>query len=476
MSDSFNTAVPQPSFTTSGFVAPTEDAILDGVQEDLNTALGGNINPSLTNPTGQIATTETAVIGDNYAQFVLLTNQFDPALNSGRYQDAIGRIYFMTRIPGQSTVQGVSVAGLNNVPIQSGSITAQDQDDNLWIVGQSGTITNGSVTLNFSCAVNGPTAGPSSLSIVQAPSGVESLTITGDPVLGRNTETASEYEQRRQQSVAANSINTNDSIQGTVLAVTNVLDAFVVDNPLKTPQTINGVIVGPNSIYVCALGGSSQAICNAIWTKKPPGCGYNGNTTETVTDPNPAYNPPAPEYSVSYEVPSIVPFVMLVVLRNNSGIPSNAPSLVQTAIINAFAGLDGGSRAKIGSTVFASRYYGDIATLGNWALIISVQIGVLGSGATFTASCSGTTLTVSAVAAGTLSAGQLLQDSGVLATGTTIVSQLSGTFGGTGTYQVSIAQTVTSETMTATNLVNDVTMTMAQAPSIVALNINTITQ
>lgn len=60
-----------------------------------------------------------------------------------------------------------------------------------------------------------------------------------------------------------------------------------------------------------------------------------------------------------------------------------------------------------------------------------------------TASFAGTTMTVSAVTTGVLAAGQTVTGSGI-ANGTTIVSQLTGTAGSTGTYQMSVSQTVAS--------------------------------
>lgn len=66
-----------------------------------------------------------------------------------------------------------------------------------------------------------------------------------------------------------------------------------------------------------------------------------------------------------------------------------------------------------------------------------------------TASIAAQVMTVTAVAAGTvLAAGQTLSGTGVDAA-TTIVSQLTGTAGSTGTYQVSVSQTVASTTVTA---------------------------
>jgi len=68
--------------------------------------------------------------------------------------------------------------------------------------------------------------------------------------------------------------------------------------------------------------------------------------------------------------------------------------------------------------------------------------------AVLTGSITGTTLTVSAITSGTIFVGMSLD---TLAGGT-IVSQLTGTTGSTGTYQVSASQVVTSTTITATTV------------------------
>ena len=70
-------------------------------------------------------------------------------------------------------------------------------------------------------------------------------------------------------------------------------------------------------------------------------------------------------------------------------------------------------------------------------------------GAKFTASITGTTMTVSAVSSGTIYLGQTVQGTGVTA-GTIVSAFVSGT-GGTGTYTVSASQTVGSITMYGLN-------------------------
>lgn len=66
----------------------------------------------------------------------------------------------------------------------------------------------------------------------------------------------------------------------------------------------------------------------------------------------------------------------------------------------------------------------------------------------FTGSIAGTTLTVSAVQIGMLADNAVVFGAGVTAN-TSIIQQLSGTTGGVGTYELSVSQNVSSETLSA---------------------------
>lgn len=69
--------------------------------------------------------------------------------------------------------------------------------------------------------------------------------------------------------------------------------------------------------------------------------------------------------------------------------------------------------------------------------------------AVFTASIATTTMTVTAITSGPIYPGMVITGAGVTAN-TRIVSQLTGTDGSTGTYQISVSQTVASTTITGT--------------------------
>ena len=475
------TAVPQPTFGPTGFQPPSEQDILAGVTEDLNAAFGGNLNPSPATPQGQLASSLTAAIGNVNSLFLLYTNLVDPALSYGRMQDAIGRIYFIERIPSAPTTVQVTCMGASGVNIPAGA-QIQDAAGVSYVCTQAGQIgPGGSVTLAFANQTPGPipcAAGDLDSSagaqIYQTIPGWDAISNAAAGVLGNDVESSAAFELRRSQSVSLNALGSLPNILGAVLAVPGVIDAYVYENVTNLPLVVGGVSLVANSIYVCVLGGASADVARAIWTRKAPGCAYNGNTTVTVLDTSAGYIPPYPAYQVAFETPLVLPIVMAVNLANLPLTPNNAVQLVQTAIVNAFAGLDGGPRAKIGSELFASRFYSTISALGPWVRIISILMGSTNApGSSFTALVSGTTMTVTGIISGTLASGQsLLDTTGSLIPGTMITSQLTGAVGGVGTYAVNYPQVVGLEVMSGVNPgLFDVAVNLNQVPVITAANI-----
>ena len=373
---STSTSVPQPSFGDTGFVAPAESAILAGRLADINAAFGGNLNTkTLSTPQGQLASSEAAILGDVNSLFLALANGVDPAYASGRMQDAIGRIYFIDRIPASATVVEITCSGAPGTVIPAGALL-QASDGKQYALLAANTIpASGTVSVSFACTQTGPVACPAQTFIIfRTIPGWDLATSSAAGTPGTNVESRAAFEARRSASVALNSVGSVQSIRGAVLDVAGVLDAYVVDNPLGTPATIGGVALAPHSVYVAAVGGDPQAVARAIWSKKSLGCDYNGNTTLTVTDDS-GYAAPAPSYPVTFQVPVQTAVQVLVTIAAGPGVPSNALLLVQAAILKAFSGGDGGARARIGGTIYASRFYAPVAALGAWAQILSIQIG-----------------------------------------------------------------------------------------------------
>ena len=431
------TSVPRPNWTDRGFVARSQVEILAGVLADLQACFGGNLNPALETPQGQIASTETAVVWDTQNQFSLLTQNVDPAYASGRMQDAIGRIYFMQRYPALPTTVEATCRGLQGVQIPAG-VLARAIDGNYYTATQNGTIgPDGTVVIDFQCNTAGPIACPTgSLNqVYQVLPGWDSITNLSDGVIGQNVETRAQFEYRRFNSVAGNSAGMLASVQGAVLVIPNVLDAYTTENFSNSPIVSDGITLPAHSLYVCVAGGDVNAIAQAIFTRKAPGCAMAGTTTVIVYDSNVGYSPPLPSYPITFQIAIPQTFIINVTIVNSTRVPSNATTLIQNAIITAWAGEDDGPRARIGSVVFASRYYATVATQGSWVQLVSIKLGSAGAPvASFTGSIVSALLTVATIAAPTLAIGQTIICPGV-PDAVHIVSFGTGT-GGIGTYNL----------------------------------------
>lgn len=361
-----STAVPSVTFSATGIAVPDEIDILNGRLTDLDTAMGGGMSKSLTTPQGQIAMSDTAIIGDKNDNLAWLVNQINPDFAEGRMQDAIGQIYFIDRIAAIGTTVTATCTGLVGTVIPANSI-AQDTSGYLYFSLADAVIpSSGSVDVVFQNQASGPIACPIGAlnTIYRAIQGWSGITNATAGVLGNEVESRANFEYRRKQSVAGNSNNQLGAVYANVLAVSGVTDAYVTQNntSLTVTKGFTNVSLEPHSLYVCVYGGASEDIAKAIWQKLPPGPSMVGNTTYTVVD-DVNYVQPYPEYEIKWQTPSAVSVYFKVELADNNALPGNIATLVQSAIISAFNGEDGGTRARIGSTIYAGRYYAGVQAI-----------------------------------------------------------------------------------------------------------------
>lgn len=228
--------VPVIQFTPTGLVIPTAAQVLAGAQADINAAFGGNLNPSLETPQGQIATTESAAISDKNSQIAYILNQINPAFSSGRWQDALGAIFGMTpRITASSTLVTCNVTGLVNTVIPTNAL-AIDTSGNIYSLTSSVTIpVGGTTSAVFQNILQGPIPCPIGTlikiyNLAQNP-GWESITNPTVGILGVNVENRIAFEARRKQTLAANSSGMLASISGAVANVSGVSFVYADENP-----------------------------------------------------------------------------------------------------------------------------------------------------------------------------------------------------------------------------------------------------
>lgn len=204
-----------------------------------------------------------------------------------------------------------------------------------------------------------------------------------------------------------------------VQAAPAVLGDFCDSNPRSTVDAGAGALVaGPNGLTV------------GLFAWVDPTDGRSANN----------YGAGAPAGFVHRDQQAIITqFLADDTLSIYPGAPATLFNAGGFWVVNA-----GASTSAIGQTAYANNSTGAVQFGSNFtgaSVTGSIAANVV------TGSIAGTTLTVTAVTTGVLTNGQTISGTGVT-TGTQILSQLTGTSGGVGTYQVSVAQTVSSTTIT----------------------------
>ncbi|NYA42981.1 baseplate J/gp47 family protein [Serratia fonticola] len=377
------TAVPAVTITDTGLAIPDELDILNGRLSDLDTSMGGGMSTSLTTPQGQIAMSDTAIIAAKNDSLAELVNLINPDYSYGRYQEGIARIYFLDRIAATGTLVTATCSGAVGATIPANSIAV---DTSGYLYSSLATVIippEGYIDVVFQNLTTGPIACPIGAlnSIYRAVIGWSSVSNSVAGVPGNDVEGRANFEYRRRQSVAKNANNTLGAIYAAVLSVDGVNDAYVTDN--KTAAVVSKGItnypVAANSFYVAAYGGLDQDIGNAIHSSAPPAVNMNGSTSVVIQDTE-NYVYPYPEYTIRWVTPTAVSVYFKVQLQANDLLPSNIEALVRASIISSFNGNDGGTRARIGSRIFAGRYYAGVQEIDPSNVnILDIQISKNGT-------------------------------------------------------------------------------------------------
>lgn len=373
--------VPALTITATGVSVPQAVDVRAGILADDNAAFGGDLDivtPST--PQAYQADNLTENITGANAAVAYTLAMVDPATSEGRWQDAIGRIYFLSRNGATASVVNAQCTGQPGVTLPAGSL-ARDVAGLVWASTGAAVFSGGGLaTVQFACTTLGPVQlGIGELTqIAQTYPGWDAVTNLGAATVGSATESRTAFEARRRESVARNGRGSPAAIRSAVWDVEGVLDVFAYDN--YTNATVNyGATSYPivaHSTYVAVVGGADVDVAAAIWSTKDAGCDMNGNTTVVVQDTeNVSY--PYPAYNIKFQRPAALAIKFAVQLANNAALPADIVAQVKAAIIATFNGTNGAQRARIGANIYASNFYGSVAALGTSVSILSIKIGTV---------------------------------------------------------------------------------------------------
>lgn len=350
-------------FTDKGVIAPPTSEIKKDVQSLFVTAFGEGLNLDDSTPQGYLIDGITNIIANKNAAMLYLVNQFNPSFARGIWQDAVGNLYFLQRKSATPTIvqcvctglPGTVIPGLDN---STGAAQVQNGDGDIFVCTSTGTIpASGNITLQFQSAALGEIPAPANTvnRIYRQIQGWDTVSNPAAGVLGTNQESRSDYENRRKNSLALYATGSREAVYSRVFNVPNVTDVVVVENDSSESATIQGVTLVRNSIYVIVNGGDNTEIAQAIRNSKSGGCATNGEISVLL---------PGTYIPIQFGRPQNTNVYVQVTLDKDENTPENYEELIKNAIVSNFNGLDGSSGITIGQTIYASRFYCPLTSLG----------------------------------------------------------------------------------------------------------------
>lgn len=358
----------------TGFSVSETSDIRDGVAQDWVTAFKEQGRPDLNTgpetPQGQVIDSQTAAIHQKDVELAFLAQQFNPQTASGRWQDALAKIYFISRKPAINSTCVCTLTGINGTTVTAGALIRSSYDQTLWSLSKDATIgSDGTTTATFTCQSEGAIqAGVATLTqIVTAIPGWDAVTNETTAEVGQLVESQAAFEARRYRSVALNGRSTTTAVYARVAEVDSVIAAYVTDNKTNINKTIDGYTLSPHSIYVAVIGGADDDIAKAIYNSVSAGCDYNGNTTVNVTDPN-----TGGVEAVTFMRPTQLPLYVKVTLQDDGNLPEGYKAIVQQAVYNNFYGLGTTTtisgeailRVIMNTDLYASRFLPSVLNAG----------------------------------------------------------------------------------------------------------------
>ena len=368
----------------TGVIVPDAGAINTDVQDEYKNTFGQDLVTSPNTPQGLLIISETLAriaVADNNAA---LANQINPNLAGGVFLDAI---IALTNPAGRTpATPSTLTATLNGIPgtiIPAGSQASETGSGNANVFQTIITVTIGSggaiTDVAFASVEDGqiPANAGTLTTIISSILGWESITDSTQAVLGSQTQSDVSARQFRLNTLASQGVSLPEAITSALFNVGCISLSFI-ENISGSTQTIEGVTMVGNSIYVCVQLGANTTltqVANALIASKSAGAAYNNgpgvNQSVTVVVPFSGQS-----MDVLFDTPNPINVYVNVSVVIITPIQDPAAA-IQQAILNYVAGLvDGVVGLGVGSNVSPFEISGAIAIQFPGVYVQSLQISL----------------------------------------------------------------------------------------------------
>lgn len=280
-----------------GTIVPNTSTTLTEVQTEYQNALGQDLNLDPNTPQGQLITAEVLARNGVIRNNALLANQLNPNQATGTFLRAIGGLMGINDTPmSRSVCLDVVITGAPSTLFPSGAIAVNQDGAQFMSIDPIMLDGSGHGTVNFQAVeVGAIEALAHTLQPAQAIPGWAAVDNPTDASLGSSSMTDYQFRIFRQQALANQANNSVAACYSKLAFVPGVKSVTVRDNDASTAQTIDGVAMEANSLWVCINddGGVDTDIAQTLLACKAPGCKWTLSTnasgsprTVAVVEPN----------------------------------------------------------------------------------------------------------------------------------------------------------------------------------------------
>lgn len=317
--------------TQTGVILPDTAEIRTDVENEFREAFGNDLDVSPETPQGVLITAETlardAVVRNNAD----VANQINPNLAGGVFLDAIWKLTGGERVAATpSIIRDVTLTGVPGAIVPAGSIASVGPEGAQFVLLSAVVLTGGAGQGIFQSVEIGAIPAPAGTlnQIVTGVLGWETVSNPQAAEMGRDEESDIASRIRRRQTLALQAITLPEAITSGLRTVEGVRSTAFRENVTNAPITIEGVTLGPHSVFACVDGGTDQDVALMMLRKKSVGAGWNGNTSVPATDP---YS--GQVYTVLFSRPDPVPIFVRITVRGGASYP-DVPGLVRQSILD----------------------------------------------------------------------------------------------------------------------------------------------
>lgn len=348
----------QTYITETGVIVPDTATLQTEVENEYKAVFGADLIVTPNTPQGVMITAEVSARSGVLRNNAALANQINPNLAGGVFLDAIWALTGGERLAATFTlVPDVALLGLAGTVVPAGSQASLIDGTVFESVSAVTLDGGGNGVVDFQAIEPGPVSvNVAALTqIVTAVLGWDSVSNPTAGVPGRSEESDLASRLRRKNTLGAQNVALPVAITSGLYDTDGVRSLSFRENYTDTAATIDGILLGAHSIYVCVDGGTDLAVATTLLEHKSLGAGWNGGTTVTITDPVTGQ-----AYDVQFDRPAPIAVQARLYVRNLSALV-DVVTAVQQAILDYSQGLiEGEPGFVVGGSVSAFELAGAV--------------------------------------------------------------------------------------------------------------------